>query len=835
MANGSDERYWHFILDGVTETEAFRSRGGGGRSLIPKQDRVQHGEFLLGQIDELRLEATSASEAQREAGLEDGLGLQVEFESFPDIELAFESLARERQGIELLNVRQEENRTCATVFVPDGRLDHFEGLVRDYLSKRQDSIGRPRDNRRLIDAIRQIRAASLRALWTDTADAFPDEDEGSIWWEVWLPVRTQQEVALASFRRLVEAQDMEAAQGELRFPERSVLLVHATVAQMRASILTLNSIAELRRPKETADFFDSLPPEEQQEWLEELLARTQFTPKSNTVPHVCLLDTGVNRGHPLLTPALATNDLHTVEPAWGTNDLHGHGTEMAGLALAGNLTKLLAGRNQVQLNHRLESVKLLSQGGSGGNDSRLHGLLTIQAVIRPEVTAPNRARVFGMAVTARDNRDRGQPSAWSAALDSLAADADEGGARPRLLIVSAGNINDLNAWSNYPHSNETDGVHDPAQAWNTLTVGAFTELVRITEPNMGDYAVVAPKGGLSPSSTTSVTWQRHWPLKPDVVCEGGNAAKDALGCVSVPSLSLLTTHHRPADRLFTTTNATSAATALASRLAAQVMVEYPKLWPETVRALIVHSAGWTDAMKRMFLPAVKSPSKGDCQRLVRRCGFGVPDLGRALWSASNSLTMVVQESLQPFFKKNRGSLSTTRDMHLHNLPWPVDELEELGETQVEMRVTLSYFIEPNPSQRGDASRYRYASHGLRFDVKRPLESINAFRGRINAAARDEEKGAASGQGDPEWLIGTQNRHKGSLHGDIWRGSAADLASRGHIAVYPATGWWKTRPKLKRYGRSARYALVVSIKVPEIDINLYTAVANRIDVPVTVGT
>ena len=55
-------------------------------------------------------------------------------------------------------------------------------------------------------------------------------------------------------------------------------------------------------------------------------------------------------------------------------------------------------------------------------------------------------------------------------------------------------------------------------------------------------------------------------------------------------------------------------------------------------------------------------------------------------------------------------------MHLHDLPWPRDVLEDLGETPVEMRVTLSYFIEPNPSRRGHRSRYRYESHGLRFDV-----------------------------------------------------------------------------------------------------------------------
>ena len=110
-----------------------------------------------------------------------------------------------------------------------------------------------------------------------------------------------------------------------------------------------------------------------------------------------------------------------------------------------------------------------------------------------------------------------------------------------------------------------------------------------------------------------------------------------------------------------------------------------------------------------------------------------------------------------------------------------------------------------------------------------------FEVESTPAARDEEEGAARGHGDSAWLIGTQNRHKGSLHGDIWRGNAADLASRGHIAVYPAMGWWRTRPNLEQYDRAARYALVVSIRAPETDVDLYAAVANRIGAPVAVGT
>ena len=263
-------------------------------------------------------------------------------------------------------------------------------------------------------------------------------------------------------------------------------------------------------------------------------------------------------------------------------------------------------------------------------------------------------------------------------------------------------------------------MHDPAQAWNALTVGAFTELVRITGPDTGDYAPIAPRGGLSPFSTTSLIWEKYWPLKPDVVLEGGNAAKDLLSAVRMDSLSLLTTHHRAAERIFTTTNATSAAMALAARLAARILVVYPTLWPETVRALIVHSAEWTEAMRRASLPTTGTATKAHYRRLVQRCGFGVPDLDRALWSVDNSLTMMIEERLHPF-EREGSKQPTLRDMHLHNLPWPREALEGLGETQVEMRVTLSYFIEPNPSRRGVRSRYRYESHGLRFDVRRPHE------------------------------------------------------------------------------------------------------------------
>lgn len=829
MTERETKNHPHFIFRNSAQAESFTSPLGGGSNneQIIGRDRVVHGNALLAKLQQLKPVLAEAVRQQHQVGLDETVGLQIEFESFPDVDLAFESLARERSGIELRNVRQEDEKTFATVFVPDGRLELFENLITAYLDKSKDRKSGPAHSK-LLNAISEIREATLQALWTDSPDSMPTEDEGCLWWEVWLPTRGDRQGVVNQFKELAASLDFRIAPGELYFPERSILLIYGSVEQMKRSILILNSIAELRRAKETADFFDALPPAEQPQWIAEFKQRLTLPNDGEEVPYVCLFDSGVNNRHPLLQQAIADADKHSVEPGWGVDDSEGHGTEMAGLALFGNLTDVLVTSASIDVKHRLESVKLIQEDGANGGDAQLHGYLTSEAVARPTVTAPYRKRVFSMAITARDNRDRGRPSAWSATIDRLAYDADSQAKTPRLFVISAGNIKDPNAWVEYPHSNTSDGIHDPAQAWNALTVGAMTHLARVTEPDATNYTPIAEVGGLSPFSTTSQTWQTHWPLKPDVVFEGGNAAQDGLGAACMPSLSLLTTYSKPTERLLTTTNATSAASALCARMAAQLMARYPSLWPESIRALIVHSAQWTDAMKRMILPTGGRLSKAQTTQLLRHCGFGEPSLDRAMWSADNSLTIICEEFLHPF-KREKGKEPKLRDMNLHRLPWPLAELEALGEEQVEMRVTLSYFIEPNPSARGVTSRYRYESHGLRFDVKRPLESEDNFRARINVAARDDNVHTNSNTSDLDWVIGIKNRHKGSLHSDIWKGSAAELASRGAIAVYPTLGWWKTRPKLKRYDQRIRYSLIISINAPEVDVDLYTPIAQQIEI------
>jgi hypothetical protein len=755
--------------------------------------------------------------------------------------MKLESLEDRRQGIELVAVQERppaaeaEPVQFATVFVPEGKLKHFAKRFEQYASE-MTRRGQPK-HRDMVDRIAALRLATLEALWTDAQEVYPSGTE-TIWWEVWLRRHDGKEIErLTEFGGIA---GFEIGSRRLEFDERIVTLVKATPAQLSGSLDVLNDLAEVRKAKEGASFFVDTSPDEQAQWVEDLRRRT--TPPGEGAPAICLLDTGVNRGHPLLEGALASADAHAIDAAWGTNDdgggpaMAGHGTAMAGLALYGDLVPVLASGAPVRLGHRLESVKILPPRGA--NPPELYGAITAEATSRVEVQAPMRGRSFAMAVTATDERDRGQPTSWSAAIDALAAgrafdptrqgffylDAAEE-LNHRLFVLSAGNVSQLEI--GHLERSDLEAVHDPAQAWNALTVGASTEKAVIGSTAWEGWLPVARAGDLSPWSTTSVTFAQSWPIKPDVVFEGGNTASNTGGEVedAVPDLCLLSTHFKPSEKFFVLANATSAAAAQVARMAAIVSVEYPELWPEAVRALIVHSARWTPAMQAQLRGAGGKQARS---RLVRRYGFGVPDLARALRSANDALTLLAQTRLHPF------SEGKMREMHVHELPWPKPALEELGQTPVTLRVTLSYFVEPNPGQRGWEKRHRYASHGLRFEVKSPTESVMEFRKRLNQKALEEDEKRPATGGDPSaWYLGEQARNKGSIHSDIWVGTAADLAERGVIGIYPVSGWWKEQPKRDRSSYGARYALVVSIETEATGVDIWTPVAQEVGIPIEV--
>ncbi len=829
----------HVVVPLQPITENYRPHG---REIKPRPypvppDRAAHARTLRDALENAAAEA-SAQRTESNVVIHGAVqGCYIQFESPPDVQLKLASLEDRRQGIELRAVqtvhREDGAQTVqlATVFVPDGKIKHFITRFEQYATERTKK-GEPK-HKDLVDRIAALRHATLRALWTDEFSAYPRADE-AITWEIWL--RRCDGHELERFFEFAQAVELTIGAHRLAFYDRIIVLSHGTVHQLSASIDVLNDIAELRRAKQSAGFAAHAPATEQVRRIENLVRRT--TPPPIHAPAVCILDTGVTRAHPLLEAVIAPNDATAVNPAWGPHDdgggpqNMGHGTEMAGLAIYGDLANTLSSTDDLHLKHRLESVKILPP--TGVNDPELYGAVTAQAVSRPEITAPDRPRVFSLTVTALDKRDKGQPTSWSASIDALSAGrifdqtnhefryvVDGERSATRLFVVSAGNV-DLPELDHLSRS-DVEPVHDPAQAWNAITVGACTDKALIVDPAFRDWVPVAHPGELSPWSTTSTMFQDAWPIKPDIVFEGGNAGHDGHNVGEIPELMLLTTGFRPQNNPLVLSNATSAATAQVARMGAIIQAEYPGLWPEGIRALIVHSARWSPAME-MHLAVANG--KREKAALVRRYGLGVPGIDRALRSANDALTLIVQSSLRPFVDGKMG------EMHLHKLPWPIEALRELGGADVRLRLTLSYFVEPNPSRRGWNGRYRYASHGLRFDVKSPSETIDNFRKRLNQRAldEDEKKPATDSQADA-WVLGEQTRNKGSIHSDIWRGTAADLAECGIIGVYPVSGWWKDQPKRDRSHLGAPYALVATIETDAEQVDLWTPVAVQLEMPV----
>jgi hypothetical protein len=762
--------------------------------------------------------------------------ITVEFESRPDVDLNVPSLEARRSGIEVLSVREQvgddgRKRQLASVRIPEGKVSHFIKQFERYSRETPKAKGEHR-HEDLYDRVGAIHLATLRSFWTDPPDAYPIPGQ-SIWWEIWLR-HAADDAAYLRFVAFARERQIPPLSRRLVFDDRVVVLAFATAEALAASNALLSDLAELRRAHEVTGFFEGLSTADQADWIRAMLPA--LTPAPPNAPAVCVLDTGVNRGHPLLSPVIWASDVHTADPGWLASDHDGHGTSMAGLAAYGDLAPALASHTPISIGHAVESVKILPPPGRPGNPPELYGAVTALGAATVEAASPTRRRIYSMAVTApqQTGKGLGAPTLWSASVDALAAGRsfdphtdgltyldDRRDPQRRLIVVSAGNVGDY-----YPaHLDRSDAteVEDPAQAWNALVVGAHTERSTVAAPEWAGWRGISPPGELSPYSTTSVQFKEAWPIRPDVVFEGGNVGVDGRGAteVGIPDLNLLSLHHRPTQRLLALTSGTSAACAQVARLCALLSSDYPDLWPETLRALVVHSARWTVPMGQ------RMDAGGKVARLalLRRYGYGVPDEARMRRSARDALTLIVQGQIRPFAE------GKMREMHLHSLPWPKAALEALGEAKTRLRVTLSYFVEPNPARRGWQARYKYASHALRFDVMRASETPKIFMKRVNQAAVEEDERRPRAVAD-DWYLGPQARNRGSMHSDVLEGTAAALASRGVIAVFPVGGWWKDTPKRDRSSLGARYALVVSVETPEVESDIWTPVAQEIGVVIS---
>ncbi len=813
----------HLFIKNIHTSQSFTTPQSGGGSIVnlPGRNRNEHANALLHSLSQIWDAYAQEASLRVEKGLPVKDGEYLTFKSAENNNLKIESL--DSSGAILLNVNTDKdtNQQIATVYIPENKKEKLTKKVENY--RNEDKNGKPQ-NQELVEKIDVISRTSVENLWSSPIESLPRLE--AVWCEIWLATEGLNiETIIPNLKGVCALFDIEILESILKFPQRSILIIKANYAQLSELITSFGLIAEIRKTEELNSFWLNQNITENNDWIEEALNLVDFTKTNN---FISILDSGINNGHRLIEPILDEVNRLTVEPGWGVNDSMGHGTSMAGIAIYGNLNAILENKKPLEIHHQIESVKILHPNLP--NEQNKYPLITLEAVNRAIINNPNAKRIFCMAVTTDFQVDFGKPSAYSSVLDSIIFGEDIN--YKKIFLVSAGNVRGEHNWKNYPVSNLNLSVESPAQSWNAISIGAYTEKI------LPDAATVANKFELSPFSTTSSSWDSNWPIKPEVVFEGGNLIRLENGDVEGhDDLEVLTTSRNSIRHHFTTMNATSAATAFAAYFLAKLRDSYPNAWVETLRALMIHSASWSEEMIAQF--QIDTNKVGDVLRLLKIVGYGIPNLQKAIECKSNYLTFISEQIIKPY-KLDDGEIKTN-EIHYYEFPWPKEILESLGETNVTLRVTLSYFIEPNPGDRGYTTKYAYQSTALKFSLINSGEDFDNFKIRTNKKNQDNLKENLgvdkldSGEydkntGSSRWALGADTVFKGSIHSNYWNGSAVEIASCNKLAVFPlASGWWKQLKKQEKHDSQLRYSLIVSIETPENTTDIYTPIATQVAV------
>lgn len=794
-----------FLRGRIERSEAFVSpRGGGGDPPeLPPRDPSAHRTLLIAQLDRL-----AASAHARPPGSRDPEATReiIAVHPAPGSALAEASLGDAVAGVRV--VGSDPDSKVVLIDAPNADLSALRTKLDEYVDPSKLTKRRKAKNAPLVEPINLIQSATVEDIGPSLLT--PMSDGIARWLELTCRGGLYDPETTAASRRQIERQlerlERSSVVAQFTAPLHVVLYVKLTLEHLRELISATDCVFDAQLAE--AKLRDWLLYEVDEEF--DLSFVHVEAPPANA-PGVVILDTGIKSDHPLLASAIAHAE-SVVPGIRSAVDVDGHGTQMAGVALHRSDLGEVISRGRAKASHWLQAIKLTAAGAESREESARATWppITVQAVERAEASGmPVGHRVFAMAVTA--DLEPLVPTTWSQALEQIAYNDGKG----RVFCVSAGNADsrDVGNIAGYPQLNLIQSIQDPAQAWNALTIGAFTAFSELPkEDRYRGYSAVAPAGGISPHSTAKPTEATHVPNKPDLVMEGGNVAFDGLAPdSSIGSLTTLTTGHRQ-NRPLSAMWATSCATAHAAGLAASVWTSDSRLRPETVRGLLVHSASWTEAMLEQF------ESLDDRLRI---CGYGVPDESFAKACARERATVIVEDRMpnsviverarkKPPKRKTTPLTTPVPEKIAKFFRLPFDEEALLTHSaDVELRVTLSYFAEVETYR-------RRAIRGLdlRWDMQGPQESEEDFRWRINKRVRLSEPEGHKSKSF-KWQIGPDRRARGTVQSDRWVGKASMLAGSKLIAVTPVGGWWDDYVALRT--KELPFSLIVTIQTTGLDV------------------
>ena len=513
-----------------------------------------------------------------------------------------------------------------------------------------------------------------------------------------------------------------------------------------------------------------------------------------TAPAVCIVDSGVLEGHPLLESAVVGSrsrsfpaDLGPPVPA-GSATKAGHGTQVSGIALYGDVASCTIAKSFIPA-IRLINARMLDDH----NELHPDRMPFLREVVE-HVKTDSRILNLSFGLEPHD----GFLSMHAAELDALAREFGV------LFIVASGNVNPREYFAGGPPPTKYPEfllggawrVRCPAEALNVLTVGGIT-------PDSDPFArhssrdVIAPKRAPSPFSCSGGIKNV---IKPELVEVAGNLAFDNLVKTWVENdggLRVLTTSPRFAtDSLLGFVHGTSFSAPKVTNLAARLIERYADASPNLLRALLVQSARFPEGVTG-WKPAAA----------MRLCGFGVPDLERALFCRPQRVTLFHEGEIVP------------DQVKLFDIPVPPEFAK--GEGRKAMTITIAF--DPPVSV---VHRDRPAGVHLTWRLARGDVPVAKVEDAIAAEAEREAETTASTSKkakSPFRTGGLPSRIQqgGTVQKNVFSWKRGEYGDTYQLAVIAKA----TRPAYAAVPQ--RFAVVVSLEGEDESVNVFNLVRARL--------
>jgi Subtilase family len=555
----------------------------------------------------------------------------------------------------------------------------------------------------------------------------------------------------------------------------------------------------------------------------------QLFPPLATAPAICVIDSGIQEKHRLLSHAIDPTVSKCYVSGLTETDVadlvrpSGHGTRIAGIVIYGDQ---IPKNGTYQSPFWIQNARVLN----AKNDIEIDDMYKIPSILEEIVqrhhSSKHKTRIFNHSINTTLPAPQTYMSHWASKIDKLSWKNDI------LFIVSAGNL--PSDGSNHPFiksPNEhlrnnrkypgylllsENRISDPAQSLQALTVGS---IVRDGYDDHFEKTLGQSDKPASYSKTGLGIWNS---IKPDIVEYGGDyVIETSISHLSSikpnMSLELINSTISGGHAYSSDGIGTSYAAPKVARLVAQIQSMLPDQPTLLYRALVVQSAIWPkwaeDTIK------ILDKKKIDSLNTFKHIGYGIPSLDRATTNTPYRITLI-SDGLHEL-----GAGETD----LYQIPIPQELLAAGNSIQIKISVTLSYAAEPKSTRRTFKG---YLSTCLEWICSNPRETIDAFKSRLL-----RESISQSTTGVFNWVLGNKtsegqvaeiSRKHGTLQKDwaiIYSHQLPDFLAIGVRGIH---GWGGIN------GSKAKYALVVTFEAVDEDIEIYDSMRNLIEQPISIS-